>query len=251
MAVFYAVYIIGRCMLQPSIAPSYEVSTVSLSENLINIVLYLLPVGLIVFMVTGVIILGVATPTEAAATGTLGVFILVGAYGRLKWETVKKSVVGTLEVVGMIFLIICGAKFFSSLLSFSAITDGLTESFGGFPPIMVIIFMQVIILVMGAFMDPASIMMITLPIFLPVINQLGYNPIWFGVLFLLNIEMGLTTPPFGLNLFVMKGVAPPDTTTRDIYLAGMPFLICDAIVMALLIAFPIICLGPLELMRPY
>ena len=94
-------------------------------------------------------------------------------------------------------------------------------------------------------------MMITLPIFLPVIAEFGYNTVWFGVLFLLNIEMGLTTPPFGLNLFVMKGVAPHDTTTKDIYVSGLPFLLCDAIVMALLVAFPVIVLGPLKMMSPF
>ena len=115
---------------------------------------------------------------------------------------------------------------------------------------MVVILSQIIVLILGAFMSPASIMMITLPIFLPVIDALGCNPIWYGVIFLLSIEMSLTTPPFGLNLFVMKGVAPPDTTTKDIYLAGIPFLVCDAIVMALLIAFPAISIELLELMRP-
>ena len=251
MAILYATYIIGRCWLQPSIAPSYEVSVASFSENLMNAIRYLFPVGLIIFLVTGVIILGIATPTEAAATGTAGLFVLVAAYGRLSWEVVKKSVFRTLGVVGMIFLIICGAKAFSSLLSFTAVTEGLAENLSVLSPVVVIIISQVVVLVMGAFIDPASIMMITLPIFLPVIAEFGYNTIWFGVLFLLNIEMGLTTPPFGLNLFVMKGVAPPDTTTRDIYLSGAPFLVCDAIVMALLVAFPVIVLGPLKMMRPF
>ena len=250
MTLLYATYVIGRCWLQPSIAPAYEVSATSLSENIIKTIRYLLPVGLIIFLVTGVIILGVATPTEAAATGTVGVFILVGAYGRLKWEVIKKSVGGTLEIVGMMFLIISGAKAFSSLLSFTAITEELGAKLVVFSPLGVVIVSQIAVLIMGAFMSPASIMMITLPIFIPVITQLGYNPIWFGVLFLLSIEMSLTTPPFGLNLFVMKGVAPPDTTTKDIYTAGIPFLVCDVIVMVLLIAFPVISLGPLALMRP-
>jgi len=92
--------------------------------------------------------------------------------------------------------------------------------------------------------------MITLPIFLPIIKELGYNPIWFGVIYLLNIEMGLTTPPFGLNLFVMKSVAPAGTTTKDIYLAGLPFLVRDAIVLVLLIAFPAIPRWFLRLMSP-
>jgi tripartite ATP-independent transporter DctM subunit len=251
MAILYATYIIGRCWFQPSVAPSYEVSAASFSENLMNAIRYLFPVGLIIFLVTGVIILGIATPTEAAATGTAGLFVLVAVYGRLSWEVVKNSVFQTLGVMGMIVLIICGAKAFSSLLSFTAVTEGLTENLSVLSPVVVIIISQIVVLVMGSFIDPASIMMITLPIFLPVIAEFGYNTVWFGVVFLLNIEMGLTTPPFGLNLFVMKGVAPPDTTTKDIYLSGLPFLLCDAIVMALLVAFPIIVLGPLKMMSPF
>jgi tripartite ATP-independent transporter DctM subunit len=251
MAVLYGAYVIGRCWLQPSMAPSYEVSAVSLRENVMNAVRYLFPVGLIIFLVTGVIILGIATPTEAAATGTAGVFALVAAYGRLNWRVIRNSVAGTLDVVGMIFLIICGAKAFSSLLSFTAITEGLGEGLSGLSPMVVVIVMQVIVLIMGCFLDPASIMMITLPVFMPVINVLGYDPVWFGVLFLLNIEMGLLTPPFGLNLFVMRSVAPADTTTRDIYLSVFPFLICDTLVMVLIMAFPVITLGVLRLMRPF
>lgn len=251
MAGLYAAYIVGRCWLQPSIAPPYEVPPIPLLEKLVPTIRRILPVGFIIFMVTGVILLGIATPSEAAASGSLSVFILAAAYGRLNWEVVKKSTSGTLQVTGMIFLIIAGAKAFSSILSFSGATAGLAEFTTGLPitPIFVVIIMQVVVLIMGAFMEPASIMMITLPIFVPVIRALGFNPVWFAAIYLLNIEMSLTTPPFGLNLFVMKGVAPPDTTMRDIYLAGLPFLVCDAIVMALLIAFPSIVLWLPSLMH--
>jgi tripartite ATP-independent transporter DctM subunit len=251
MAVFYAAYIIGRCWLQPSIAPSYEVAAAPLSENLKNAVRYLLPVALIIFLVTGVIIVGVATPTEAAATGAAGVFALVAAYGRLNWEVVKKSALGTLEVMGMIFFIVCGAKAFSSLLSYTAVTEGLSDLLVGFSPIGVIIITQIIVLILGCFLDPASIMMMTLPIFMPVISAIGYDRVLFGVLFLINIEMGLLTPPFGLNLFVMRAVAPPDTTTRAIYASVVPFLICDALVMILLMAFPGVTLGVLKVMTAF
>lgn len=250
MAVLYSIYIIGRCLLQPSIAPSYDISATSFSENVRGAVLYLLPVGLIIFLVTGVILLGIATPTEGAATGAAGEFLLVAAYGRLKWEVVKRSVTSTLNVVGMLFLIICAAKAFSSILSFTGVTEGIIGGFSAFPPTWVIVICMVTVLIMGSFLDPASIMMITLPVFLPVITEIGYDPVWFAVIFLLNIEMGLTTPPFGLNLFVMKSVAPPNTTTKDIYLAGLPFLVCDAIVMIFLIAFPGISIWLLRIMSP-
>ena len=244
MAALYATYIVTRCRLQPSIAPAYEVPPTPLSEKLVATIRYILPVGFIIFLVTGVILLGIATPSEAAATGAIGVLILAAAYRRLNWEVVKKSTSGTLRVTGMIFLIIAGAKSFSSILAFSGATAGLAELTTALPiaPIVVVIIMQVVVLIMGAFMESVSIMMITLPIFMPTILALGFNPVWFGVIYLLNIEMGLTSPPFGLALFVMKGVAPPDTTMRDVYLAALPFLGCDLIAMVLIIAFPSIAL---------
>ncbi|MFC1979400.1 TRAP transporter large permease subunit [Chloroflexota bacterium] len=244
MAVFYATYVIVRCWLQPSIAPAYEVSHTSLLEKLVTTVRYILPLGFIIFLVVGVIFVGVATPTEAAATGALGTFILAFFYRRLNWEVVKKSMLGTLHVTGMTFLIITGAQAFSQVLAFSGATRGLVEFAVNLAivPIVTIIAMQVIVVLLGMFMNAIAIMLITLPIFVPIVVALGFNPVWFAVLILLNIEVGTTSPPFGLNLFVMKGVAPPDTTMGDIYLAALPFIYCDLIVMALIMAFPIIVL---------
>ena len=109
--------------------------------------------------------------------------------------------------------------------------------------------MQAVVLFLGMFMSVVAIMMITLPVFVPVIIALGFDPVWFAVIFLLNIEMATTTPPYGLSLFVMKSVAPPDTTIGDVYRAALPFLYCDAIAMALIIAFPTVALWLPGLMR--
>jgi len=244
MASLYATYIIVRCRLQPSIAPAYEVTHVSLSEKLIDTARYILPLGFIIFLVIGVIFLGVATPSEAAASGTLAVFIVAFFYRRLNWEVVRKSVDGALRISGMTLLIIAGAKAFSQILSFTGASRGLAEVATSLPlsPILIVVIMQIIILIMGGFMEVVSIMMITLPIFVPTIITLGFNPAWFATIVLLNIEMAMTTPPFGMSLFVMKGVAPPDTTMGDIYRAALPFLGCDLIAMLLIIAFPEIAL---------
>ncbi len=251
MAVLYAIYIIGRCWLQPSIAPAYETPPVPLSEKIIATAKYVLPIGFIFFLVVGVIFMGVATPSEAAATGTLGVFIMAFLYRRLSWEVVKKSIAGTLKISGMVLLIIAGAQAFSQILSFTGASQGLVELATGLPvtPLIIVIMMQVIILFLGGFMEVVAIMMITLPIFVPTILVLGFNPVWFAVLVLINIEMAMTTPPFGMNLFVMKGVAPPDTTMGDIYRAALPFLGCDLVAMALTIAFPAVALWLPGLMR--
>lgn len=244
IAVFYATYIIGRCYLQPSIAPPYEVASIAMGEKVAAMVKYVLPLGFIVFLVIGVILLGIATPTEAAAMGAVGTFILAAFYRKLKWEMVKKAVVGTAQMTVMIFMIIAGAVAFSQVLAFSGASGGLLRFVIGLPlaPLLIFIAIQVVLLLMGMFMGPAGIMMVTLPIFMPVVYALGWDPIWFGLVMLVNIEMGMSTPPFGLLLFVMKGVVPPEVTMGDIIRSGIPFLICDALAMALVIAFPVIAL---------
>lgn len=244
LACVYAVYIIVRCRLQPHIAPVYDAGSVALSDKLIDTVRHILPVGFIIFLVVGVIFLGVATPQEAAATGALGCFLLAAAHRRLNWAMVKRSTIGTIEITGMIFMILCAAKAFSQVLAAAGATRGLIEFTLGLPlsPIFVVVGIMITILIMGCFLDSIAIMMITVPAFMPAVVALGFDPIWFAVLFLLNLEMATTTPPFGLTLFVMKGVAPVDTTMKDIYLAALPFIGCDLIVLALLIAFPAIAL---------
>jgi len=244
MAGLYIVYIISRCYFQPSIAPTYDRTPVPLSEKIIDTAKYVLPIGFIFFLVVGVIFIGVATPSEAAASGTIGVFIVMILYRSLNWQVLKKSVSGTLKISGMVLLIIAGAQAFSQVLSFTGASHGLAEVASGLPvaPIFIIITMQIVILIMGGFMEVVSIMMITLPIFVPTILALGFDPIWFATLVLLNIEMAMITPPFGLCLFVMKGVAPPGTTMGDIYRAALPFIGCNLIAMALIIIFPAIAL---------
>ncbi|MCJ7593646.1 MAG: TRAP transporter large permease subunit, partial [Desulfobacterales bacterium] len=106
------------------------------------------------------------------------------------------------------------------------------------PPILIVVTMQLVLLIMGCFMDLFSIMMITVPIFFPIIKFLGFDPLWFGILFLLNMEIGPQTPPFGLELFVMKGVAPPDISMGDIYKAALPFILIDIFMLGLMILFP-------------
>ncbi len=251
MAVFYAAYIIIRCWAQPSIAPSYEIEDVTMSEKIRDLVKYVLPQGIVIFLVIGVIFLGVATPSEAAATGSVGTIALAFLYKRMNWDVFKKSIIGTLSVSGMIFLIIAGATAFSQILAFSGATNGLSDIVMNLqlPPTVIILIMMGIVLFLGSFMDVVAIMMITLPIFIPVVKSLEYNTVWFCVLFLLNLEMAMTTPPFGMSLFVMKGVAPKDTKMMDIYTAGLPFLGLDLIVLILIIFFPSLALWLPAFMR--
>ena len=244
LGIFYIAYIISRCYLQPSIAPAYEVRSVPLSEKLRDTALYILPLGFIIFAVLGFIFLGIATPSEAAATGTLASFIVAAAHGRLNWTLIKKSVIGTAEITVMILFIIASAKAYSQILAFSGATRGFIGLVTRLPvdPIFIIIGMVFVLLILGMFIVVYPIMMIALPMFMPIVHALGYDPVWFGVIFILTMEMAATTPPFGLILFVVKGVAPQDTTMEDCYRGALPFLACDLIALALIIAFPMLSL---------
>jgi len=244
LAILYACYVVSRCYLNPQLAPAYTVKHHNLSEKIADLVKYVLPLGIIFFLVLGVIFLGIATPSEAAATGALGAILLAFLYGKLNYQVLKRSLLGTLRITIMAFMIIGASQTYSGLLAFTGATRELVNLINSLQvsPIVTLTMMMFILLILGTFMDQISMMMITVPIYIPVITALGYDPIWFAILMLLNLEMAMSTPPFGLLLFVMKGVAPAGTTMADIIRGAIPFLICDLIVMILLIMFPSIIL---------
>ena len=240
LAVFYAAYIILRCWLQPNLAPTYNVARIPLSEKIIYTVKYVLPLGLIIFLAMGLLLLGVVTATEAAAVGCLGSFFLAAVYRGLTWEVIRKSVFSSIEVSLMMFMIFTGSIAFSQILVFSGASQGLIKFTTGLQldPFVLVIAMQVVILILGCFIDGVSILMLTVPIFMPILRTTNINLVWVGLLTLMNIEVGTKTPPFGFLLFVMKGVAPPDTTMGEIYRSVWPFVAIECGVMALMMAFP-------------
>ncbi len=250
MAVLYVSYIVVRCRLQPSIAPLYAVDPVPLVEKIRLTVKYILPLGLIVFLVVGFIFLGIATPTEAAALGTAGSFVLAACYRSLNWKVTREALESTLKISVMVLMILAAAQSFSQLLAFTGANRYLVQWAGGLPvtPLVLIMLLQLVILILGGFISGIPLMMITLPVFMPIVTSLGFDPIWFLVLMLINIEMAQTTPPYGILLYVMKGVAPPDTTMGDIIRSAIPFLICDLIAMGLIVTFPEITLALPDLM---
>jgi len=242
MAALYAGYIILRSWLQPSIAPSYEVASTPWLDKLVSMVKYVLPLGFIIFLVIGVIFVGVATPSEAAATGALGTIILAAAYGKLNWNMLKTSFTSTFQVTVMIFMIIAGALAFSQIVAYSGASRGLVDFATNLPipPLAIVGSMLLVSLFLGMFVNLVAIMMLTLPLFVPIVMALGFDPVWFAVLYLLTLEMGATSPPFGLALFVMRGVAPAGTTMGDCYKAALPFLGCDLIALLLILFIPMI-----------
>ncbi len=244
LACFYSIYIIVRCCLNPSLAPPYDVERVSGGEKLKTFLKDILPLSFVIFMVIGVIFLGIATPTEAATSGAFGAIILAAFHKRLTWNVIKKSLIGTTRLSVMVFMIVAGSTAFCQMLAFSQATKGLVQIITGLPlsPILIVMAMQLILLIMGCLMDLFSIMMITIPIFFPIIKALNLDPLWFGILYLLNMEIAPQTPPFGLELFVMKGVAPRDVTMTDIWRAAVPFILMEILLLWLMIIFPDISL---------
>jgi tripartite ATP-independent transporter DctM subunit len=240
MAATYVTYIVGRCALQPSMAPAYTPVATPLSQKFMETLRYVLPFGAIILLVIGFVVMGLCDPTEASAVAALAVFVLAAIYRRLNWHVVKKAIASSLRTCVMMFFILTASTAFSQILAFTGATRGLTEFVAGLqlPPFVVIIAMQFLLLILGCFMEQVSIMMITFPIYMPVIGTLGFDPIWFALMALINMEVGLKTPPFGFLLFVMKGVAPPDTTMGDIYRAVFPFVLADILAIIVILVFP-------------
>jgi tripartite ATP-independent transporter DctM subunit len=251
MAALYAAYIVGRCMLQPKLAPAYEVKRIPLKEKLRDTLFYVVPLGFIIFVVLVCIFLGWTTPTESAVLGATGSVVLAACYRKLKVKILTQSVMSTVRLAAAILMILTGAITFGQILAFSGVSRELATAISGLPlpPIMIVICMQISLLFIGTFMDTGSMVMVTMPIFMPIILALGIDPVWFGVVVLLNMEMSSVTPPIGMMLFVMKGVAPEGTTMADVYRAGIPFLLCDFVAMILIMAFPTLVLWLPNLMR--
>ena len=242
MSALYFIYVVLWLRIKPEEAPMYVVPKVPLQEKVKVTLRDLIPLGFIIFMVIGLIFLGIATPTEAAATGTLGAFILALLYRRLTWEIVKKSVMSTVKVTVMIFMIIIVSSTYGEILAFTGAASGMTSFITSLtiPPIVILVGMLVVVLIMGCFMETVAIMMITIPIYMPVVNAFGFNKIWFGVMMLIALETGLITPPFGVTLFVMKGVAPDNVTMGDIWRAVTPYVIIDIFCISLVMAMPVL-----------
>jgi tripartite ATP-independent transporter DctM subunit len=240
MAGLFTIYIIGRCILQPRMAPSYELKRLSFWERYLPVIKNVLPLGVIVFAVIGLMLLGLATPSESAAFGVLATFVCAAFYSSMSGQVIKKAFTNTMRTTTMILMIFCGSTAFSQILSYSGATKGMVNLAVHLPipPIALLICMMVVVMFLGMFMEQMSILMITLPIFMPVCKTLGWDPLWFGLMLLINMSIANLSPPFGIELFVMKGVSPPDTTMADIYKASVPFIIMEAFVILLVILAP-------------
>lgn len=244
LATLYVLLIRVQVALDPEAAPGYEAERAPTREILRVLLIDVAPMGLVVFSVIGLILLGWATPTESAAFGTISVVLLAALKGCLTREAIVRSLRGTLIVSVMMLMIILGSTTFSQILAFSGASAGMIRWSTGFEisPYLMLVAMILVLVLLGMFMDQLSIMMLTLPIFIPLVHALGFDPVWFGVIMLLALELSLATPPFGLLLFVMVGVAPPGTTVGQVAWAAAPFLLCSILLMVMLALEPQIAL---------
>jgi len=244
LAVGYSLVIYLQARLNPSSAPSYGVQRVPVRQRLRLLVFNILPLGLVVFCVVGFIVLGWATPSEAAAFGALSVAALAALARKLTVKALRSALTSTVRISGMVFLLILSSSVFSQLMAFSGASTAVVDWSIGMEagPYAKLLMMFALMLVLGMFMDQISILLLTIPVFFPLAASMGFDAVWFGVVVLLALEMSLTTPPFGLLLFLMQSVAPKGVTLGMVIRAALPYLACDALLLGVLILFPAITL---------
>jgi tripartite ATP-independent transporter DctM subunit len=246
LSVAFVAYIIVRVHLNPALAPATPVDTLdgklSRWARFDPLIRYVLPLVSIFVVVVGAMSGGIATPTESAALGALATMGLAAAYRVLSIDVLARALRGTIAISGMILFIILGATTFSQVLSFSGATDGIVSAiFGqGLPPFAILAGMLLLLIFLGLFVDQVSMMLITLPVFMPIVQRLDIDLVWFGVLYLICMQLGLLLPPHGLLLMTMRGVAPPEVTMADIFRAVTPYVMLSIVLLIVIVLFPAI-----------
>lgn len=233
----FILFVSIKSRLNPHLAPAAEHSH-SLVERLAVLKSVVLPLAIIISVLSS-IFLGIATPTEAAAVGVAAVIFSVAIRGEFTWRFVKSVTTQTATITGMVLWIVFGAGAFVSVYASGGGIDFMQDVLraAAFNPWVIIITMQIVALILGMFLDPVGIILLLLPIFFPIVQELGFNPIWFCVIFQLNLCIGYITPPFGYNLFYLKSLSPQTPITK-IYGSVLPYLAIMLLCGALLLVFP-------------
>ncbi|HAN59443.1 MAG TPA: TRAP transporter large permease [Gammaproteobacteria bacterium] len=237
----FLIYVFVRIKVNPNLAPSNvasERSDTSTGEMVIALV-RILPFIIVIISVMGFIMMGIATPSESAATGVVGALITAGIYRNLTLKMIWDSVMASITVSAMILAIMAMSKMFTQLLAFTGATSELVELVAnlGFEPLVMVLIMLAVPFVLCMFIDTIAVILLTIPIYQPVVNALEFDPVWFWLLFLINITLGAITPPFGYTLFAFKAVVP-DMSISNIYTAIWPFVTLFLLGIAIIIAFP-------------
>ena len=238
LALGYAIYIVARVQMNRALAPAIDERRYSWGEKLRALGM-MSPILVITLLIWGVLLLGVATPSEAAAIGVFGSLCVMAFYRRLTWRAIRQSLFDTVKISGMIFLIIVGAAAFTQILAFTGTTAKIVSfaSQPEFSPTLVLVGMMLTMILLGSFPDDLPLLMISIPIYMPVAAALQFDPVWFGLLILLTIEIATISPPYGLALFVLKGVVP-DASMVDVWKASVPYMAISTVLLALIMAVP-------------
>ena len=242
--VLVSIYIGVRCWIQPELGPSLPPEErANWRQKFASLKSVILPI-LIVVIVLGAIFGGFATPTEAAAIGVFGAMVATLINRQLSWKVIHEASISTLKLTALVMWILFAAHAFSTAytaLGAQSLIQHLMEFIPG-GKWGALAFMLFVLFLFGMVLDPVGIMLIPLPVFLPVVQAAGFDPVWFGILFIIMMEVGYMTPPFGFNLFYLKGVAPPDVTMGDIYRSVIPYVLVTLVGLFLIIVIPGIAL---------
>ena len=236
-------YIIIRCVMDPTLAPSYDVAKISRREKWKVGIIYLAPVGIILLAVMGSVFFGLATPSESAALGVLACIAVAALYKQFSLRMIIRAAKSTTRVTVMVFFIVVGSISFGRLLASSGAVTGLVEWTTSLDvsPLVIVAFTQIVLLILGCFMDPASIVMITAPIFFPMVKELGFDMLWFATISLLSVQLGLISPPFGLDVYTMKALAP-QYSLGQCFRSSMPYFAMGLLLLVILFFVPEISL---------
>ncbi|MEC9329442.1 MAG: TRAP transporter large permease subunit [Pseudomonadota bacterium] len=241
LAGIYIAYILIRCYINPDLGPPAPVENrdLSYSEKMKMVRDILLPI-LVVVMVLGSIYGGIASVSEAAGMGVIGVILCTWIRKELKWQLIRESLHQTMMTCGVILWLVFGATALIGVYNLMGGIDFVKHLMTGlpFPPIVILLIMMAILLVLGFFIDWIGIMMLTMPVFVPIVVEMGYDPVWFGILFCMNMQISYLSPPFGPAAFYLKGVAPPEITLQDIYNSLWPFMALQILALAIVMMFP-------------
>jgi len=242
LAGFYVFYVLGRCYFNHDLAPSIleDEETATFGEKLEAVKGIALPVC-VAFAVLGSIYGGIASVTEASGVGVFGIILSTLIRKELTWKILKDSALQTLETCGMIIWIGVGASMLVGIYNLMGgieFVESLLLNFGGGSRISILLLMMGILFLLGMFLDWVGVALLTMPIFVPIIIKLGYDPVWFGVLFCMNMQVSFLSPPFGPAAFYLKSVAPPEITLNHIFRSVLPFIVMQIIALTLLIIFP-------------
>ena len=243
LGIAYAVYIAVRCKINPSMGPSIpseERSQYTGKQIWKMLVISIIPIFILIFLVLGSIMIGIAAPSEAASLGAIGALVISAFYRKLNIKILKESIIVTLKTTSMVVFIVLGAKYFTGVFFRMGGHNVIKDVVGAMDlsPAWLLMALLIVLFILGMFMDWIGLMMVFIPIFNPIILSLGYNPVWYGIIFSMVMCISLLTPPFAYAIFYLKGVAPPEISLTQMYKGVIPFLIIHIALVVMIFIFP-------------